>query len=231
MGRPRKNRQTDSAPAADNGATAVADAPAADPKKADRLASIAPITMSAFEAREDRSSFMSVRDAAKRLYGDKYEPKHDQNVRNAAKKRDEFAADGTVLRVAIEGYEIEPLVYVHANAIDAYRAAMEAGETGSRVGRLVGGKKRHIVRLSPEDEAAYRAGELTLTVDRYPLEVASTPKPKKADREAAANNGVEAPAADQPDASGDDQTSADASSGDQTDDQTSDVTTAASFDA
>lgn len=177
MGRPKKNAANQTAdnagtPAADNGT------PAATP-----ATGIAPIPMAEFMAFDNRADYMSIRDAAKRVYGDKYEPKHDQNLRNAAKNNDAFKAAGAMVSVAVEGYDIPPLTYLRADAIDAYAEAQRSGT--ANVGRMRGGKKRHIVRLSPEEFDAYKAGTLALTVDNFPLEVASTPKPTKAEREAA----------------------------------------------
>lgn len=206
------NPEAGSTDAAEAGSTSATSATSAKKsKKFDRLETIVPITMTDFEHRDDRAQYSTIRAATQLLYGDSYEAKFDQNIRNAARRHKVFEPEGAVLRVAVEGYDIEPFVYLRADAIEAYKTAKDAGETGSRVGRLKDGKKRQIVRLSPEDEAAYRAGTLALTVDKYPLEVASTPKKKKT-ADASATNGADPTAAsndqtaDTPAATGDDQT-------------------------
>jgi len=175
MGRKPKNSQPD----AGNQTAAT------DPN--DNAATAEAMTMSAFERRADRASYHSIRDAAMYLFADKYEPKNDATVRNAVKKHAAFKTPGALVSVSIEGYEIPPLTYLHIDAINAYRDAMAATGSGAGRGshRLVGGKKRHIVRLSPEEFTAYTAGDLALTVDRFPLEAASAPhKPKDKDQPA-----------------------------------------------
>lgn len=211
MGRPKKNA------AANQTADQTAGTPAAEAAPATAATGIAPITMADFMALPNRADYMSIRDAAKRVYGDAYEAKHDQNLRNAAKGNDAFKPAGALVSVEVEGYSIPPLTYLRADAIDAYAEAQRSGT--ANVGRMRGGKKRHIIRLSPEDEAAYRAGTLSLTVDNYPLEVASTPKETKAQKEArlaaeAAKNAANQTSADAP------------SSDDQTGDQTGDAASA-----
>jgi len=168
MGRKPKNR---------------ADAPAVDQNAAadqiDNTATAEATTMGAFERREDRDKYLSIRQAAQHIYGSAYEPKNDQTVRNAAKKRDEFKTPGALINVAVEGYDIPPLTYLHIDAINAYHAANQASG-GSRGGRKSpGGAKRYILRVTPDQKAMLE----TLFTNQEGLtglafEVASTPKPK-----------------------------------------------------
>lgn len=168
MGRKPKNR---------------ANAPAVEPTadQVDNTASAEATTMGAFERRADRDKYLSIRQAAQHIYGSAYEPKNDQTVRNAAKKRDEFKASGALINVTVEGYEIPPLTYLHIDAINAFHAANLAGGStrgGPRNGR--GGVKRYVLRVTPEQKAMLEA----LFADQEGLtglafEAASTPKPRK----------------------------------------------------
>jgi hypothetical protein len=128
--------------------------------------------MGDFERRDDRANWLTIKQAAAYLG---IEPGKEQSVRNAVRTRAEFRGDSNVLLVGVEGYEIPPFTYINKAALDAYKANGKAS-TGSRVPK--GGAKRWIIRLTPEQERAFRAGEINTST--LVLEVASTPKKKAA---------------------------------------------------
>src|SRR4026207_471668 len=141
MSRPKKNRESDT--------------PAVDRRRADQTdntKAAEATTMGAFERREDRDQYLSIRQAAQHIYGAAYDTKNDQTMRSAAKKRDEFKAPGALINVTVEGYDIPPLTYLHIDAIDAWHAANQAG-SGPKRGGAHGGAKRHILRVTPEQKA------------------------------------------------------------------------------
>ena len=157
--------------------SSTADQPAVD--QTDNTTSAEKTTMGAFERREDRDQYLSIRQAAQHIYGAAYEPKNDQTMRSAAKKRDEFKAPGALINVTVEGYDIPPLTYLHIDAIDAWHAANQAG-SGPKRGGAHGGAKRHILRVTPEQKAMLEtlfASQEGLT--GLAFEAASTPKPRK----------------------------------------------------
>lgn len=188
----RKNRNTPADPnasaqaaidAINPAATDAADAPAADNP------TITPISMSDFMTRDDRADWLSIREAAKRIHGGEYDAKHDQTVRNAAKKNPIFSTPDARVSVEVDGYDIPPLTYLNVAAIDAYHEQLADPSKAS--GRTHGGAKRWIVRLTPDQVAAYNAGTLALTHDVAPLEaVQSGERKPKASTAAPAVDGA-----------------------------------------
>lgn len=164
----RRNRNAENAePVAD---AAAAGAPA---ENAETPAGVETLDMDAFQSRADRANFISIKQAAQRVNGDAYEPKHDAAMRTAVNKRAEFKRAGAVLHVTVPGYEMKPLTYVAIDAVDAYNGRDKSAATG----RTRGGAKRFIIRLTPDDQRAFAAG--TLDTTKITLEVASQPKSKK----------------------------------------------------
>jgi hypothetical protein len=171
-------------------ATATAEAPAVAPEFTP-----ATITMTDFQALENRADFVSIRDGAKRVFGDAYDPKNDQTIRNAAKKRDEFRQPGMAYSVTVEGYDIPPLTYLNVAALDLYVANNAAGVGTGRAGK--NGTKREIVRPTAEQRAHLEnlfATDPILAGMQF--EPASTPKKTKKQlaAEAAASVDTSAPA-------------------------------------
>lgn len=183
--------QTDAS--ADNGANATAEAPAAD-----HIGTT--IAMIDFQALPNRSEYVSIRDAAKRVFGEAYETKNDQTIRNAAKKRDEFKTDGAAYSVTVEGYDIPPLTYVNVAAVDLYVANNAAGVASGRAGK--NGRKREIVRPTPEQRAHLENLFATDPIlAGMTFEPASTPKKTK--KQLAAEAAAQAPTTAATDASAD----------------------------
>lgn len=139
------------------------------------------ITMEDFISRADRTDWLSVAEAARYLTDVRGATDIDsQKMRNAANNRKEFAADGAMLKVAIPGYEIKPLTYLHRSAVDVYQDNNVSGNT--RSGRVVANGKRWIIRVKAEDQTAVVAA---LSAFGITLETASAAhKPKSADADA-----------------------------------------------
>lgn len=196
----RKNRNTQADPnasaqaaidAINPAATDAADAPADNP-------AITPISMSDFMTRPDRADWLSIREAARRINGDAYDAKHDQTVRNAAKKNAIFSTPDARVSVEVDGYDIPPLTYLHVAAIDAYAAQLADPSKAS--GRTHGGAKRWIVRLTPDQVDAFNAGTLALDKSFVTLEAVQSGerKPKASNAAPAVDGAVssDAPPAD-----------------------------------
>lgn len=161
MGRPKKGT---TAPAATNG-----DQPTNSPADVG-TAQHATVMMEEFMQRDDRAGYLSLKQAAAHIgIAGK-----DQVVRNAIKHRDEFKPFDAVIFVKIEGYDMQPLTYVKRDALDLYH---QHGRQPARNTRAPGGAKRFIVRLTPDQRAAFEAGTLNTTTIK--LETASAPHKKK----------------------------------------------------
>jgi hypothetical protein len=186
MGRKPKNR--DNAPVAEQAVSEV--------DQSDNATVAETTTMGAFEKRTDRDQYLTIRQAAQHIYGSAYEPKNDQSVRNALKKRDEFKAPGALINVTVEGYDIPPLTYVHVDAVNAYHAANQTG--GTSRGRLArGGAQRFILRVTPDQKAALEtlfASQDGLT--GLTFEPASTAKPRKGTPAASADGAADVVSSD-----------------------------------
>jgi hypothetical protein len=172
------------APNADTSTDATSnDQPAADATDA----ASAPIPMDDFMSRADRADWISVKDAATLIGGDM----DAQKMRNASNNRAEFRAAGTKLLVAVPGYDIRPLTYLHRAAVEAYQANNASGNT--RAARISANGKRWIIRVKDQDQSAVIDA---LAAFGITLEVASTPKRKKS--QAAATDASQPVSSDQP---------------------------------
>jgi len=197
---------------ADNAANGTADQPINDqPVSSDQpqdAEAVNAITMEDFISRADRADWLSVADAAKYLTDVRGATDIDsQKMRNAANNRKEFAADGAMLKVAVPGYEIKPLTYLHKTAVDLYHDNNASGNT--RSGRVIANGKRWIIRVKADDEAAVIAALAPFGITLEVASAAHKPKTTDADAPAADAETIAANAEQSADVS------ADASNGDQ----------------
>lgn len=154
-----------------------------DVSPAEAAAASNAISMEDFMTRADRASWLSVADAAKYLTDQRGATDIDaQKMRNAANNRAEFKADGATLKVAVPGYDIKPLTYLHTSAVDLYHDNNASGNT--RQGRVIANGKRWIIRVKAADQDAVIAALAPFGIT---LEVASAPH-KKDDAPAAEPN-------------------------------------------
>lgn len=138
------------------------------------------ITMSEFMARPDKAEWLTFKDVAllMQLPLTSEGSYRMQTFRNALNNRAEFADQGAILRVQIEGYDLRPLTYINSAAVSRYLANKDVD---GRHARVRGDSIRRIVILTGEQFDAYNNGELALTVDKFPLAPAYYSKKRKAE--------------------------------------------------
>lgn len=141
----------------------------ATPAAAAQMSTAAPMSFS------PGPGWYTARQATEYLGGDPNNQQDVTRVRNAIKNRAEFKSPDAMRMVAIEGYDMPPLIYVSQGALDTYR---ENNVNGAAT-RVRDGAKRWIIRLTPDQEKLFE--ETFGAQQGVKLEVASTPKKKKTD--------------------------------------------------